>query len=148
LACVPRALSGVERTGIEVSLLVSFHLLLIHVLRSVGVSFPNLGESSVRGFLLEVILSFFFVLVVLSVRLNERRHSSFILAFAYTTVRLISFPLTGGSLNPARVLAHSIVGTYFYYFWISFIAPLIGALLGTVSFLLLHEVELKRDPAI
>jgi glycerol uptake facilitator-like aquaporin len=127
LASVPGVLNGVERTGI---------------------SFPNLGESLGRAFVLEAVLSYFLILVVLSVRSNEKRHSSLLLAFAYIACRLVAFPLTGGTLNVARSFGHAVAGggiASWKYIWVSFLAPILGAGLATSTFLFLHHRELKLE---
>jgi len=128
LASVPGILTnGVERTGI---------------------SFPNLGESLGRAFVLESLLSFFLILVVLSVRSNEKRHSSFLLAFAYICCRLVIFPLTGGTLNVARSFGHTIAAggiQAWKYIWVSALAPMLGGFLAAATFLFLHHRELRYE---
>jgi len=127
MGSVPGVLNGVERTGI---------------------SFPNLGESLGRAFVLESLLSFFLILVVLSVRSNEKRHSSLLLGFAFMAVRLVCFPLTGGSLNFARSFGHAVAAggiESWKYIWVSFLGPMLGAGLATSTFLFLHHRELRLE---
>ena len=113
-----------------------------------GISFPNLGESLARAWVLETLLSFFLILVVLSVRSNEKRHSSFLLAFAYIACRLVVFPLTGGTLNVARSFGHAVAAggvQAWKYIWVSFLAPLLGGFMAAATFLFLHHRELRLE---
>mmetsp|Transcript_35792 Transcript_35792/g.70275 ORF Transcript_35792/g.70275 Transcript_35792/m.70275 type:complete len:271 (+) Transcript_35792:33-845(+) len=121
LATVPNVLSGLEKTGAPV---------------------PNLGESSLAAFMLSFFLSFFVVLVVLTVRSNEERKSSIIVAFAYIAVRLISFPLSFDTFNPARSFAHAVVSTKFSYLGIYFFGPCLGAACATAYILFMHTRDL------
>jgi len=124
ILAVPDTLSGIEKGG---------------VVR------PNIQETIIRAVILEIFLSAFLVLVVLSVRANEKRFSSLLLAFAYTCVRLLSFPLIGDSLNFARNFAHVVYSlslSDWQYLWISLLSPAVGVLLGTSSFLFLHRGEI------
>jgi uncharacterized protein YegP (UPF0339 family) len=46
------------------------------------------------------------------------------------TAVFLAFPISGGSLNPARTLGPDIVSTAFPYWWIYIIGPLAGGALG------------------
>lgn len=48
------------------------------------------------------ILSFFLMFVIFAVRGNEGRMSSLLICFTYIGVRLVSYPITGGYLNPGK----------------------------------------------
>jgi len=109
-----------------------------------GVTMPNLGESVFRAFFLELFLSYFLVLVVLSVRTTEKRLSSILLSFGYTAARLVSFPLTNGALNPARSIGHAVVALSFDYLWLAIVPAGLGAALGTSTFVLLHRRDLQE----
>lgn len=71
-----------------------------------GVSINIVGAAVV-----EAVLSFVFVLVVLSANNsgNTKCNTGFIIGAAFTACYCISYLLTGGSVNPARSLAPAIV---------------------------------------
>jgi len=123
LATIPNVLSGLEKTGAPV---------------------PNFGETSGSVFLLSFFLSFFLVLVVLTVRSNEERKSSLIIAFAYIALRLLAFPLSFDTLNPARSFAHAVVSGKFTYLATYLFAPIFGAACATAYILFMHTRDLGQ----
>jgi len=120
----PSALNGTEKTGI---------------------SRPSYGTTTNQAFTIEVLVTFFLVLVALSVRRHERRRSSFLVAFCYTALRLFSIPLSGGYANPARSFASGIVSSFgsgnngFSLLWIYCSAPFVGGVVAVLVFLVLHK---------
>ncbi|GAB5362384.1 hypothetical protein AAMO2058_000792300 [Amorphochlora amoebiformis] len=105
-----------------------------------GISQPNLGSDDGQVWCMELILSLFFALVVMSVRSNETRRSSVLIAVSYMATRLLSFPLSFSTLNPARSLgpyaASGFTGSP-GFLWIDFSAPFIGCVLGSIVFYIL-----------
>lgn len=92
--------------------------------------------SAGSAFATEVILTFFFVLVVLVV---TSKHGSPVAAgiaigIALAAVHLVGIPLTGTSVNPARSLGPAIVagGDALNQVWLFIVAPLIGGALAAV----------------
>lgn len=120
---VPFALDGVEKTG---------------------VGGPALsGMTWLGAFLLDYMFSAFLVFMLLSVRNNENKKSSMLLLFCMIVTRMILFPLTGSTLNPARAIAHGIIGQGFSYLWIFVIAPVCGAITATAGFIWMHRQDME-----
>lgn len=91
------------------------------------------------AFGLTTVLTVFLMFVTLSVRNNEGRMTSLLLCFAYIAARLIVYPLCGGTLNPARALAHATVGgdnKIWSFVWIDISGSMLGAMLASVLYLL------------
>lgn len=106
-------------------------------------SFEALGANGFGGFLpngtevnvwialfIEVILTFVFVLVILSVT-SKRENGSvsgIVIGLSLTLVHLIGIPFTGTSVNPARSLAPAFLqgGEALSQVWLFIVAPLIG----------------------
>ena len=93
---------------------------------------------SVGGaFLAEVVLTFLFVLVVLTVtrRAATPGMAGLALGLALTTVHLIGIPLTGTSVNPARSLGPALFvgGSALSQLWLFIVAPLIGGALAALA---------------
>ncbi len=82
------------------------------------------------AFSIEVVMSFAMMLVVL-MSSNHKRFSKFTGVFAGILVALflvLSAPISGFSLNPARTLGSAIPAKDFLSIWIYITAPLIGML--------------------
>ena len=104
----------------------------------------SIGLSMRGAFLVEVILTFIFVLTVLEITKDEKKAniSSFVIALSLTLVHIIGIPLTGTSVNPARSLAPAIFlgGTVLKQVWVFILAPLCGAVFAAaVSKYVLNE---------
>ena len=87
------------------------------------------------GFLVEVVLTFFFVLVILGVTSKKANHGSFagiIIGFTLVLVHILGIGLTGTSVNPARSLGPAIFagGDALKNLWVFIVAPLVGGALA------------------
>lgn len=94
------------------------------------------------AFIVEVILTFVFITVILSVTKskdnNTRKNAPVFIAIALTFVHLVGINLTGTSVNPARSIAPAIFatantsGSSLGQLWVFIVAPMAGALIATV----------------
>jgi aquaporin Z len=86
------------------------------------------------AFVLEVLLTFAFVLVILLVtgRAAAPGFAGLAIGLALTAVHLIGIPLTGTSVNPARSLGPALFagGEPLAHVWLFIVAPLVGAALA------------------
>ncbi len=94
------------------------------------------GASTGGAFLIELLLTAFFVAVILKVTTSDRFGGSAFgaIAFTYVAIHLAAWPLSGASVNPARTLGSALVGSEFTDFWVYVTAPFIGAALGWVFY--------------
>jgi aquaporin Z len=96
----------------------------------------HLFVSQGGAFLIEVVLTAVFVLVVLFATHKAAIQGAVGVAigFALVVVHLIGIPLTGTSVNPARSLGPALVvgGTALSQVWLFLIAPLVGALIASI----------------
>ena len=102
------------------------------------VNAPGAGVSSGVAVVLEIIATFLFLLVILTVATDERAPWNGVLApvaigmFIFTAATVVG-PISGGSFNPARSLAPAIVAGQWGDVWIYIVGPLIGgAIAGAV----------------
>lgn len=93
------------------------------------------GESILAGLLVEVLLTFIFVLTILGVTSKKFKHGSFgglIIGLTLTLVHIFGIGLTGTSVNPARSIGPALFagGDALKYLWVFIIAPLAGSALA------------------
>jgi aquaporin Z len=92
------------------------------------------GYSLVACFLIEVILTAFFLLVILG-STDERAPKGFApiaIGLCLTLIHLISIPVTNTSVNPARSTGPAVFvgGWALAQLWLFWIAPILGAIIG------------------
>lgn len=92
------------------------------------------GYSLVSGFVTEVVMTFFFLFIILGAT-DERApkgYAGIAIGLALTLIHLISIPVTNTSVNPARSTGPAIFvgGWAISQLWMFWVAPLIGAALA------------------
>ena len=101
-------------------------------------SLSAVGLTMTGAIVVEVVLTFIFVLTILGVTSsNKTSHmAGIVIGLTLTLVHIIGIPLTGTSVNPARSLAPAIFGggEALAQVWVFIIAPLIGAALAAIIF--------------
>ena len=116
-----------------------------------GVDYTGaLGSNGVAGaggiggaFLVEVILTFIFVLVILGVTADKKKGSvaGIVIGLTLTFVHIVGIPLTGTSVNPARSIGPAIFagGSALTDLWVFIAAPLVGATLAVLAYKVVKE---------
>jgi glycerol uptake facilitator-like aquaporin len=91
-----------------------------------------LGDGT--AFLIELVMTTIFVLVILQASVSDRFGGSALLAIPLTlvTVHLGAIPFSGSSVNPARTFGPDLIGGEWDGFWIYIIAPPLGAALAWI----------------
>jgi aquaporin Z len=89
------------------------------------------GYSLVAGFVAEVVLTFFFLLVILG-STDRRAPAGFApiaIGLALTLIHLVGIPVTNTSVNPARSTAPALFvgGWALAQLWLFWVAPILGA---------------------
>ncbi len=106
----------------------------------------GVNGSAAAGLLVEVILTFIFVLTVLGVTDSKAGHGSFgglIIGLTLTLVHILGIGLTGTSVNPARSFGPALVaaisgnGAPMACLWVFIVGPFAGAALAAVVYKLL-----------
>ena len=103
------------------------------------------GLSCGGAFIVEIILTFVFVMTILGVTAdNKTSHlGGLVIGLCLTFVHIIGIPLTGTSVNPARSLAPALLlGTdslAFSQVWVFILAPLVGGALAAIVWNALHS---------
>lgn len=108
------------------------------------------------AFIAEVVLTFLFVYVVLSVthKIAMVGFDGLPIGLALAVVHLIGIPLTGTSVNPARSIGPAFFagGAALTQLWLFIVAPLIGAVIAAVVHRITHpqagdETLANEEPA-
>lgn len=105
-----------------------------------GATIP--AGSDLQSFVLEILLTFFLMLVIMHVSTGSKETGTMAgIAIGGTVFleALVAGPITGASMNPARSFAPAIVSGQIDQLWIYILAPIIGALLAVVSWKIIHE---------
>ena len=103
----------------------------------------GVNGSIVAGMVVEIVLTFIFVLTILGVTSKKAKHGSFgglVIGLTLTLVHILGIGLTGTSVNPARSLAPAVAAALtdntepIKCLWIFIVAPLIGAALAAFTY--------------
>jgi aquaporin Z len=115
----------------------------IYSRKTTGLGADGWGKHSMIGlngsgaFAAEVVLTFLFVLVVLSATsyVASANFAGLAIGMALTAVHLFGIPLTGTSVNPARSLGPALVvrGDALNQVWLFIVAPLVGGAIAAVA---------------
>ena len=111
----------------------------------------GVNGSAVAGLLVEIVLTFIFVMTILGVTSKKANHGSFagvVIGFTLTLVHILGIGLTGTSVNPARSIGPAIIAAIngntdaISCVWVFIVGPLVGAALAAVIYKFL-ETEKK-----
>lgn len=109
---------------------------------TLGASLPS--GSPMQSFVLEVLLTFFLMLVILQVAKGSKEQGMFAgLAIGSVVLLEAMFagPICGASMNPIRSLAPAIVSGHTEHLWVYLTAPVLGALLAVGAWKLIRHVD-------
>ena len=102
------------------------------------------------GMLVEVLMTFIFVLVIISVtRKGENKLAGVIIGLTLMVVHLFALPFTGTSVNPARSFGVALFGgpEALSQVWMFLVAPMIGAALAaTFAQFIFNKDEVVAEP--
>jgi aquaporin Z len=112
------------------------------------------GYTLRSGFVVETVLTAFFLLVILGA--TEKRvpigFAPIAIGLALTLIHLVDIPITNASVNPARSTSQALFvgGWALEQLWLFWVAPPLGGLLGGLihRLMLSEKLELASAPAI
>ena len=108
----------------------------------------GVNGSAIAGLIVEVVLTFVFVLTILGVTSKKAGHGSFgglIIGLTLTLVHILGIGLTGTSVNPARSIAPAVFaaingnGEPLAALWVFIVGPFVGAALAAVVYKFLEK---------
>ena len=99
----------------------------------------GVNGSAVAGLIVEILLTFIFVLVILGVTDPEFKHGSFggvVIGFSLVMVHILGIGLTGTSVNPARSIGPALFagGAALSSLWVFIVGPFAGAALAALVY--------------
>ncbi len=112
----------------------------------------GVNGSIAAGLVVEIVLTFIFVMTILGVTSKKANHGSFgglVIGLTLTLVHILGIGLTGTSVNPARSLGPAIVAALtgntapISCVWVFIVGPLVGAALAALLYSLFLEKEEK-----
>ncbi len=105
----------------------------------------TVGLDAAGAFLVEVLMTALFVLVVLTVTRNTAAPAvaGLVIGLALAAVHLLGIPLTGTSVNPARSLGPALVAgsAALGQVWVFLLAPLVGGALAAGAYRSLYDSD-------
>jgi len=116
--------------------------LLFPLNASLGATIPS--GSDMQSFVLEIILSFFLMLVILTVAMGSKEQGMFAgiaIGGVVALEAMFAGPVSGASMNPARSFAPAVVSMHLQHLWIYLLAPAVGACLAVPCWKLIAVKE-------
>ncbi len=99
------------------------------------------GFTLIAGFLAEVVLTFFFLLVIFGATSDEapKGFAGIAIGFTLFIINLVGIPITGTSVNPARSIGPAVFvgGTAIVQLWMFLVAPIIGGIIAAIVWMFL-----------
>ncbi len=96
-----------------------------------GATLP--AGSQMQSFILELILTFFLMLVIINVAHGSKEQGMFAglaIGAVVALEAMFAGPICGASMNPARSLAPAIVSGHTEALWVYLVAPIAGAIIA------------------
>lgn len=142
-----RLLPGYIISQVAGALLASFTLkLLFPTSVLLGATMP--AGSETQSFILELFLTFFLMLVIMSVAHGNKERGQFAGIAIGAVVGLEAMfagPVCGASMNPARSLAPAIISGHLEHLWLYLVAPIAGAALAIPVWKYITSAEVIRS---
>ena len=106
-------------------------------------SLSGVNGSAIAGLLVEIVLTFMFVMAIMGVTSSKAGHGSFgglVIGLSLVLVHILGIGLTGTSVNPARSIGPAIVAALMgnteplSCVWVFIVGPLVGGALASVVY--------------
>jgi len=112
---------------------------------TLGATLP--AGSAIQSFVLELLLTFFLMLVILFISQGGKEIQPFAAIAIGGTVLLEAMfagPICGASMNPARSIAPALVSGHLEHLWVYLTAPIAGGLLAALVWRIMRQAETKQ----
>ncbi len=107
-----------------------------------GATMP--AGSELQSFVMELILTFFLMLVIVNVAIGSKEQGMFAgiaIGAVVALEAMFAGPVCGASMNPVRSLSPAVVSGHLEHLWLYLVAPVLGAVLAipTWKYLTAHN---------
>ena len=108
----------------------------------------GVGGNALAGLIVEIVLTFIFVIAILGVTSKKGNHGSFgglVIGLTLVVVHILGIGLTGTSVNPARSIGPAVAAALngntapLTDLWVFIVGPLIGAALAACTYKALEK---------
>ena len=108
----------------------------------------GVNGSAAAGLLVEIVLTFIFLMCILGVTSPKAKHGSFgglVIGLTLTGVHILGIGLTGTSVNPARSLGPALIAAFtgntapLACLWVFIVGPLVGVALAAIVYKALEK---------
>ena len=116
---------------------------------NLGATLP--ANSALQSFVLEVILTFFLMLVIMHVSTGSKeigRLAGIAIGGVVLLEAMFAGPISGASMNPARSIAPALVSGELSHLWVYLTAPTLGAALAIVGCRSMKSKECCPYPSV
>lgn len=108
-------------------------------------SLSAMGISQTGAIVIEVILTFVFVMAILGVtsKVENGSVAGLVIGLSLTLVHIFGVPFTGTSVNPARSFGPALIqgGLPLEQVWVFILAPLVGGILAALVYMFLTKED-------
>ena len=107
----------------------------------------GVNGNALAGLLVEVVLTFIFVIAILGVTSRKAKHGSFaglVIGLTLVVVHILGIGLTGTSVNPARSFGPAILSGSLDGLWVFIVGPLAGGVLAALVYKFLDPAKKKK----
>ena len=110
----------------------------------------GVGENAWIGLLVEILLTFVFVIAILGVTSEKAKHGNvagIVIALSLVAVHILGIGLTGTSVNPARSIGPAVVAAFsgnnaaLGAVWVFIVGPLVGGLIAAYIYKALESAK-------
>ncbi|MEG0911050.1 MAG: MIP family channel protein [Ruthenibacterium sp.] len=109
-----------------------------------------LGTSLGQALLIEIVLTFVFVLAILGVtsKVENSSVAGLVIGLTLTLIHILGIPFTGTSVNPARSFGPALLtgGLALSQVWVFIVAPLVGGALAALVYKFLAPDNKAKEP--
>lgn len=116
--------------------------LLLGDVAHLGTTLPEGGGGAWQSFALEILLTFFLMVVIMAMATDTRavgQAAALAIGATVALEALFAGPITGASMNPARSLAPALVSFTWTAQWVYVSAPFVGAIAGALLYRWIRE---------
>lgn len=118
------------------ALLASFVLReVLNPIQNLGTTTP--GDTAMKALVMEIVVTFCMMFVTSAVATDTRavgELAGLAVGSSVCITSILAGPISGGSMNPARTIGPAIASRRFDSIWVYMIGPVLGTLLGSVSY--------------